>query len=122
MDNHKNYSSTARKYKVFADVITLVGLFGSAILGFVLWFSLGPLAVGIAVGGVLGSVFSYWFFHGLGELINNTEEIARNTATGASAVPLAAEAETDKELETLEALRKDDLISEDEYKVKKKRC
>ena len=58
--------------------------------------------------------------YGFGELIEKTTEIARNTLKTAPPGSLMVKMENDEKLKTLMTWKENNLISEEEFKIKKK--
>jgi Na+-transporting methylmalonyl-CoA/oxaloacetate decarboxylase gamma subunit len=116
------YNNIGAKIKVLAKVIAWVGIICSVITGIGLIIDGNYLTViGICVI-LVGTLFfwiSSWFMYGFGELIAKAAEIAKNITTGASSGQLTAKMENAEKLKTLITWKEDDLISEEEFEIKK---
>lgn len=115
------YSNIGRKIKVVAEAVAIIGIIGSVIAGIVLMFSgLGYFGNDVNVGigfliliaGPIASWINSIFIYGFGELIEKASEIAKNTKK-------PSKIERDKKLETLLQWKENNLISEEEFKIKK---
>ncbi|MDR0220637.1 MAG: hypothetical protein LBI54_04425 [Lachnospiraceae bacterium] len=123
------YSNISNKIKALAQVIAWVGIIGSVILGFYFWGlsaesrDNGAMLIVIGfvamIGGSLFSWISSFSLYGFGELIEKTTEIAVNTAKEAAPGSLAAKMENDEKMKTLVSWRENNLISEEEFEIKK---
>jgi hypothetical protein len=121
------YNNIGEKIKVLAQVIAWIGIIGNVIAGFILIAqgadsyngSEALIGVGILIGGSLISWIFSWFMYGFGELIVKTTEIAKNTASGASFDSLTAKIENDVKMKALITWRESNLISEEEFEMKK---
>jgi len=122
------YKNIGVKIKFLAQVIAVAGVFGSALIGFILigqganaynGEALVGWGVGVLLGGSLVSWIGSWFMYGFGELIQKTTEIARNTAKSTSSGSLTTQMENEEKMKTLIMWRKNNMITEEEFEIKK---
>ena len=122
------YNNIGAKIKLLAKIVAWVGIIWSGIAGIIAIAqgldmrnggALIATGLGIIIGGFLVSWISSWFLYGFGELIEKTTEIAKNTARGASSGSLTAKMENDEKMKTLISWRESNLISEEEFEIKK---
>ena len=76
------FANIASTLKTFAMVLLLLGIFVS-IIAFIVILGMDDglfiAAIGILLGGVVGSFVNAWLMYGFGELIDKATEIAENT-------------------------------------------
>lgn len=122
------YNNIGSKHKIFARVFAWIGIIGSVITGLIFIAQgmnnhRGETLVGIGVGVLIGGSFlswvASWFMFGFGELIEKATEIAINTAKGTSSRPLTSKMENDEKMKTLISWKESNLISEEEFEIKK---
>ncbi|MEG2687360.1 MAG: hypothetical protein RR954_09640 [Christensenellaceae bacterium] len=123
------YNNIGSKNKILAQVIAWIGIIGSVITGFILIAqgmnnhrggeTLVGIGVGVLIGGSFLSWVASWFMFGFGELIEKATEIAINTAKGTSSRPLTSKMENDEKMKTLISWKESNLISEEEFEIKK---
>ena len=118
------FNNIGAKIKVLAQVWAWIGIIVSVIVGFYLIIQgsgvhrggggeVVGVGIGILIGGALWSWISSWGLYGFGELIEKTTEIAKNTAKDSAPNPLMTK------METLIQWRDSNLISEEEFEIKK---
>ena len=122
------YTNIGAKIKMLAQIIAWLGIVGSVLGGLALIAqgvespgdeSLAGMGVAILIAGPLVSWISSLFFFGFGELLEKAAEIAKNTARGNSSDSLTAKMENDEKMKVLMQWRDNNLISEEDFEIKK---
>ena len=125
------YNNIGAKIKIMAQVVAWVGITSSVISGFRLismgmgidadYFGELLIFMGLVtlIGGSLWAWILTWCLYGYGELIENSAKIVRNTAKESSGGSLTAKMENEEKLKNLITWRENNLISEEEFEIKK---
>lgn len=123
------YDNIGKKIKGVAKFIAWLGITSSVIIGItIIGMSLDedystPNILGVGIGVLLGGSFffwmSSWFMYGFGELIDKTNQIAKNTARGNNSDLLTIKMDRDVKLKTLISWKENSLISQEEFEMKK---
>lgn len=75
------FSNIGKKIKVYAQVLTWIGIIGFTVWGLMICFSEGELSfvrgIVIAVSGSLGSWLSCLCLYGFGQLVDNSDKLVR---------------------------------------------
>lgn len=122
------YSNISGKIKILAYISAILGIITSFFGG--LYFiiqsivsysdeHLAGIGFLIMIFGSLSSWAYSWLIYGFGELIEKTTAIARNTLVNSPKVSLTKEMEKQKLMETLISWRDNNLITQEEFEIKK---
>lgn len=122
------YSNIGGKIKILAYILAILGIITSIFWGlYYVTLSFDSYAeenlagIGFLIM-IFGSLFSWvssWFTYGFGELIEKAAIIARNTSGNSPKVSLTKEMEKQKLMETLISWRDNNLITQEEFEIKK---
>jgi len=122
------YNNIGAKIKTLAQVIAWVGIIGSVLVGIIMIAqgtgsrgdgSIVGIGVAYLLAGPFISWIASWFMYGFGELIEKTTQIEINTSRGFPTSSLTAKMENDEKMKTLISWRDQNLISEEEFDIKK---
>ena len=110
------YDKIGKKLKRLAVVSFIVEAIGAAITGIIMLCTGDWWGLLVMLGGPIVAWVSSWILYGFGELIDKICDIERNTR---SEIKSNTQKKCDeKNIDRIEKLRKNDLITEEEYRKK----
>ena len=111
------FENIGNKIKTLAKVLVVVGIIASFVSGVVIIASTDdPIGLLVMILGSISFLISSYLIYGIGELIDITSKIEKNTREGVKHSDAENKIATDR-LNQIEKLRRQGLITEEEYQA-----